>query len=59
MQLADVWYAPAYLCIVIWLFGLSSIFLAYVVSLFSTSQLAAFAFVAGGQAVLALIYFLM
>lgn len=57
-SLADVWYGPAYLCIVIWLFGMSSTLLAYIVSLFSTSQLAAFAFVAGGQAIFALIYFL-
>jgi ATP-binding cassette subfamily A (ABC1) protein 3 len=41
-----------------WLFGMSSILLAYIVSLFSTSQLAAFAFIAGGQAIFALIYFL-
>ncbi|RMY85438.1 hypothetical protein D0862_11178 [Hortaea werneckii] len=58
-SLSDVWYAPSYLCVVFFLFGLSSIFLAYLVSLFCRSQLAAFAFVAGGQAICALIYFLL
>ncbi|GAB7358743.1 hypothetical protein MBLNU230_g3972t1 [Neophaeotheca triangularis] len=58
-SIADVWFAPSYLGIIFFLFGVASIFLAYIVSLFCTSQLAAFAFVAGGQAIFLLIYFLL
>ncbi len=58
-QMADVWFAPSYLGIVIFLFGITSTYLAYLVSLFASSQLAAFAFVAGGQAVFLLIYFVL
>ncbi|KAF2499146.1 hypothetical protein BU16DRAFT_479678 [Lophium mytilinum] len=56
---SSAWYAPGYLFVVFFLYGLVSILIAYVVSLFVTSQLAAFAFVAGGQAVFYLIYFIM
>jgi hypothetical protein len=45
--------------VVFFLYGLVSILVAYVISLFVTSQLAAFAFAAGGQAVFYLIYFIM
>lgn len=44
---------------VFFLYGLSSILLCYVVSLFTKSQLACFAFAAGGQAVFFLLYFIM
>ncbi|KAK7532032.1 uncharacterized protein J3D65DRAFT_670682 [Phyllosticta citribraziliensis] len=54
---SGVWYAPGYLFVVFFLYGLTSVLLAYVVSLFVTSQLAAFAFMAGGQASFFLIYF--
>ncbi|KAF2804277.1 uncharacterized protein BDZ99DRAFT_511680 [Mytilinidion resinicola] len=56
---SSAWYAPGYLFVVFFLYGLASILIAYVVSLFVTSQLAAFAFAAGGQAVFYLIYFIM
>ncbi|KAL8867657.1 MAG: hypothetical protein Q9174_005517, partial [Haloplaca sp. 1 TL-2023] len=58
-QVADVWFAPSYLGLVFFLFGIASMYLAYIISLFATTQLAAFAFVAGGQAVFLLIYFLL
>lgn len=44
------WYHIGYLFVVIFLYGLASTMLAYVISIFSKSQLAAFAFAAGGQA---------
>jgi len=52
------WYYPGYLFIVFFLYGLTSITYSYVISLFAPSQLAAFAFSAGSQAVLFLIYFI-
>ncbi|KAL1645820.1 hypothetical protein SLS58_003704 [Diplodia intermedia] len=55
---SDVWYSPGYLFVVFFLYGFTSILLSYVVSLFVTSQLAAFAFMAGGQAVFFLLYFI-
>ncbi|EAW12681.1 putative ABC transporter [Aspergillus clavatus NRRL 1] len=55
---SDVWYHAEYLFVVFFLYGLCSTILAYVVSLFSKSQLAAFAIAAGGQCVLFLIYFI-
>ncbi|KAL9101737.1 MAG: hypothetical protein Q9163_003035 [Psora crenata] len=55
---SDAWYHPEYLFVVLFLYGISSILLSYVVSLFAKSQLAAFAFAAGGQAVMFLLYFL-
>ncbi|KAK4951127.1 hypothetical protein LTR66_013880, partial [Elasticomyces elasticus] len=51
------WYHPGYLFVVFALYGLSATLMSYVVSLFTTSQLAAFAFAAGGQCVFFLIYF--
>lgn len=54
-----MWYAPAYLFVVFFLYGLTSILLSYVISLVTKSQLACFAFAAGGQAVFFLIYFIM
>lgn len=55
------WYGffyPGYLFVVFFLFGLTSIAWAYLISLFVTSQLAAYAFTAGSQAALFLIYFI-
>lgn len=52
------WYGLGYLFIVFFLYGLASLAFSYVVSLFVPSQLAAFAFAAGTQAVLFLIYFI-
>lgn len=47
---SSVWYHLEYLFVVFFLYGLASTLLAYIISLFSKSQLAAFAFAAGGQA---------
>ncbi|KAF2767506.1 putative ABC transporter [Teratosphaeria nubilosa] len=55
---SNVWYAPGYLWLVFTLFGLTATLMSYVVSLFTTSQLAAFAFAAGGQCVFFLLYFI-
>jgi ATP-binding cassette, subfamily A (ABC1), member 3 len=54
----DVWYHIEYLFVVFFLYGLTSTLLSYVISLISRSQLAAFAFAAGGQAVMFLLYFI-
>ncbi|KAL1957039.1 hypothetical protein VTO42DRAFT_6416 [Malbranchea cinnamomea] len=54
--LSDEWYHVEYLFVVLILYGLASTLLAYVISIFAKSQLAAFAFAAGGQAVLFLLY---
>lgn len=56
---SSVWYAPGYLFVIFSLYGLVSILISFVVSLFVTSQLAAFAFAAGGQAIFYLLYFIM
>jgi ABC-type multidrug transport system ATPase subunit len=55
---SDVWYHIECLFVVFFLYGLASTLLSYVISLFSRSQLAAFAFAAGGQAVMFLLYFI-
>lgn len=55
---SDIWYHLEYLFVAFFLYGLASTLLSYVVSLFSRSQLAAFAFAAGGQAVMFLLYFI-
>lgn len=55
---SDIWYHIEYLFVVFFLYGLASTLLSYVISLFSRSQLAAFAFAAGGQAVMFLLYFI-
>jgi ABC-type multidrug transport system ATPase subunit len=44
------WYHPGYLFVILFLYGLASTLLAYVLSIFAKSQLAAFAFTAGYQA---------
>ncbi|KAL9616741.1 MAG: hypothetical protein Q9160_008429 [Pyrenula sp. 1 TL-2023] len=54
---SDIWYHPELLFVVFFLYGLASTLLAYVISLFAGSQLAAFAFAAAGQAVMFLLYF--
>ena len=55
---SDAWYHPEYLFVVFFCYGIASTLLSYVVSLFSQSQLASFAFAAGGQAVMFLLYFI-
>lgn len=55
---SGIWYYPGYLFVVFFLYGLSSTVLAYIISLYSRSQLAAFAFAAGGQCVMFLLYFI-
>jgi ATP-binding cassette, subfamily A (ABC1), member 3 len=54
-----VWFAIGHLWPVFFFFGISSILFAYTVSLFLSTQLGAFAFAAGYQAVTLLIYFFM
>lgn len=55
---SNIWYGPGYLFVVFTFYGLSALLTAYVVSLFTTSQLAAFAFAAGGQCSMFLLYFI-
>lgn len=54
----SVWYNISYLFVVFFLYGLASILLSYVISLFSRSQLAAWSIAAAGQAIMFLIYFI-
>lgn len=54
----SVWYHVGYLFVVFFLYGLASILLSYVVSLFSRSQLAAWSIAAAGQAIMFLLYFI-
>lgn len=54
----DQWYNIGYLFVAFFLYGFASTLLCYVVSLFCRSQLASFAFAAGGQAVFFLLYFI-
>ncbi len=56
-SVSGVWYYPGYLFLIFFLYGLAATLAAYVVSLFTSSQLAAFAFTAGGHCSLFLIYF--
>lgn len=46
---SSVFYGPGYLFVIFFLYGLSATLSAYLVSLFTTSALATFAFAAGGQ----------
>ncbi|KAI0407227.1 hypothetical protein F4802DRAFT_45445 [Xylaria palmicola] len=55
-SVSDVWYHIDYLFLILFLYGLASILLSYVISLFSSNQLATYAFSAAGQAVGFLIY---
>jgi ABC-type multidrug transport system ATPase subunit len=57
-QASSAWYAPGYLFVIFFLYGLTSILLCYIVSIVVTSQLATFAFAAGGQASFFLLYFI-
>lgn len=52
----DVWYQLGYLYLVLVLYNVTSVLIAYVISLYARTQLSAFAFAAGGQAVLFLVY---
>ncbi|KAL8757044.1 MAG: hypothetical protein Q9184_004312 [Pyrenodesmia sp. 2 TL-2023] len=54
----DQWYHLEYLFVVLFCYGLASTLLSYVISLFSRSQLAAFAIAAGYQASMFLLYFI-
>jgi ATP-binding cassette subfamily A (ABC1) protein 3 len=58
LQVSSAWYAPGYMFVVFFLYGLTSILLCYIVSIVVVSQLATFAFAAGGQAALFLLYFI-
>ncbi|KUJ24692.1 uncharacterized protein LY89DRAFT_679754 [Mollisia scopiformis] len=53
---SSAWYHVGYLFLIFMLFGMASILLSYVVSLFAKTQLSAYAFAAAGQAVMFLIY---
>ena len=53
---SNVWYHVGYLFVIFALYGLASILLAYVISLFAKTQLSAYAFMATGQAVMFLVY---
>jgi len=57
ISITDIWYYPGMLFVVFFLYGLTSILFSYVISLFVSSQLAAFAWVVGVQAVFFLLYF--
>jgi len=57
LQASDAWYAPGYLFVVFFLYGLCATLFSYLISVIVTSQLAAFAFAAGGMVSLYLIYF--
>jgi ATP-binding cassette subfamily A (ABC1) protein 3 len=46
----NAWWNLGHLFVCLFLYGIASIHLAYTISLFAKSQLAAFAFCAGGQA---------
>ncbi|KAF2731136.1 ABC transporter [Polyplosphaeria fusca] len=54
----DVWYSLSYVFLIFLLYGIASSLFSYVVALFSSSQLAAFATAAGFQAVIFLLYFI-
>lgn len=55
-KLSDVWYNVYYLIAVLLLYNMSSILLAYIVSLYAQGQLGAFAIAAGFQALFFLLY---
>ncbi|PTB69131.1 P-loop containing nucleoside triphosphate hydrolase protein [Trichoderma citrinoviride] len=54
--LSDIWYHIEYIFVVLLFYGLASILVSYLVSLFTRSQLATFAWAAFGQAVFFLGY---
>ncbi|KAJ8120248.1 hypothetical protein ONZ43_g2995 [Nemania bipapillata] len=53
---SNVWYHVDYLFLILFLYGLASTLLSYVISLFSSNQLSTYAFSAAGQAVGFLVY---
>lgn len=53
----DFWYGPGQLFVAFVFYGLAATLACYVVSLFTTSQLATFAFAAGGLCSMFLLYF--
>ncbi|KAF2971036.1 hypothetical protein GQX73_g2625 [Xylaria multiplex] len=55
-SVSDVWYHVEYFFLILFLYGLASILLSYVISLFCSNQLSTYAFSAAGQAVGFLIY---
>lgn len=55
---SDIFYSPGLLFVVFVFYGLSATLMAYVLSLFTTSQLATFALAAGAQCSFFLIYFI-
>jgi ABC-type multidrug transport system ATPase subunit len=55
---SDVWYHIDYIFLILFLYGLASTLLSYVISLFCSNQLSTYAFSAAGQAVGFLIYFI-
>lgn len=56
--ISATWYHVGYIFVVLFLYGLASILLSYVLSLIAKSQLAAWSFAAAGQCVFFLIYFI-
>lgn len=52
----QAWYYLSYIFLVLLLYGIASTLLTYVLSLYAKSQLAAFAFSAGGQALMVVLY---
>ncbi|KAI0396604.1 ABC transporter [Xylariaceae sp. FL0594] len=57
-SVSNVWYHVDYLFLIFFLYGLASILLSYVISLFCANQLSTYAFSAAGQAVGFLVYFI-
>lgn len=55
---STAWYHIGYLFLIFFLYGLASTLLSYCISLISSSQLASFAWAAGGQCVMFLLYFI-
>ncbi|KAF1954031.1 nod factor export ATP-binding protein I [Byssothecium circinans] len=55
---SSAWYNPGYLFVTFMLYGLTSILFCYIISIVVVSQLATFAFAAGSQASMFLIYFI-
>ncbi|KAI0878698.1 hypothetical protein GGS24DRAFT_371499 [Hypoxylon argillaceum] len=53
---SNVWYHVDYLFLILFLYGLASTLLSYVISLFCSNQLSTYAFSAAGQAVGFLVY---
>jgi ATP-binding cassette subfamily A (ABC1) protein 3 len=54
--LSSIWYHVGYIFVVFMFYGLASTLLGYVISLYCSNQLSAYAFTAASQAVMFLIY---